>query len=474
MNKYGIHLIPIHNREEDYRFIAEFQPRIIKIVNPSKGHIDRIKSDLGSAFYDTVFIMRDHLLSEQKEEMARNPRALAVEHTERLAELVKKVGLGNHEQTFVEGINEPSLDAGPRPPINSPAYQTWYGRSKVLCSHSDIYTETLARQSAPIGQRIMGYLFSVGWPFNLDEDEPPFWGFFERSLDALEEFPHWIGLHEYWPQEGPSWNAGWFAYRWKHMPRDIPVAITECGLDEYVKDSNVSEPADRGWKNFLTSETYTLQQYEYYRENLKDPRFEGQTPFTSDSADDWQSYEMMETYHHVFVLNWEVEDINDGPTVPEPPPYDVALLWPTIGITTQRFGENYQRYMERFGTAGHNGMDFASAEGTEIQAVADGEVMWSDWDDAYGWYVRIWHEEFRFHSFYAHLQGRLPSIEAGTMVKQGDHIANMSSSGNSTGPHLHYELRAGEKYDYNSVSYGHTKGRFNPEVAYHLLNDKGG
>ena len=474
MNKYGVHFIPVHNRDDDYLFIEQFEPRIIKIVNPSPGHIQRIKSDLSTdAFLNTVFILRDHLLSEQKEEMARNPRALALEHTERLNELRTHVGLKDHPNTYVEGINEPNLDAGQRPDPQGDGYQSWLDKSKVLCSHVDIYTTTLAQHSAVIDQKIMAYLFSVGWPFNLYDGEPPYWGFFERSLDALEEYPHWIGLHEYWPQEGPSWNAGWFAYRWKAMPRDIPVAITECGLDEYVKDANVSDPSDRGWKNFMFAEKYTKQQHKYYRENLKDKRFEGQTPFTSDSADTWQSYDMLETYPHVYTMNWDITDIN-GPPVPPDPPLSEALIWPAIGITTQRFGEQYEQYMEQYGIAGHNGLDIANSAGTNLVAIADGIVQYSDWDDGgYGWYIRIWHQLLKMHSFYAHMKEQSP-LAVHHRVTQGEIVGRMGNTGNSTGPHLHFELRAGSRYNYKDLSFGHTKGRFNPEIAYHILTSGSG
>ena len=470
MNKYGIHLIPIHNRNEDYEFIAEFQPRIIKIVNPSVGHIDRIRASLDyNVFENTIFVLRDHLLSEQKEEMARNPRALALEHVERLSDLRHAVGLYQHENTFVEGINEPNLDAGERPALESPAYDTWYQRTRVLSSHSDIYTATLARHSSIIEQRIMAYLFSVGWPANLSEGELPYWGWFENSLDAVEENAlHWIGLHEYWSQLGPSYNAGWWAYRWKHMPRNIPVAITECGLDEHVINPDISEPADRGWKNFLSANTYTEQNHEYYTENAKDPRFMGQTNFTSDGGG-WESYDMLETYPYVLNMNWEVGDINGPPTLPEP---EMELIWPTLGVVTQRFGENYESYKARFGTAGHNGIDLASAEGTNVVAVADGMMMYSAWDDSYGWYVRLYHEQLGLHSFYAHMGNPLDGLSVGDTVKQGDLVGKMSSTGNSTGPHLHFELRAGNSYSYKDITAGHTKGRFNPETAYYLLNDK--
>lgn len=116
------------------------------------------------------------------------------------------------------------------------------------------------------------------------------------------------------------------------------------------------------------------------------------------------------------------------------------MRWPLDNvIITQWYGERPEAYAQ-FGLRGHNGLDFACAVGTFVKAVADGVVQWVDDDPpGYGMYVRVWHEAIGVHSFYAHLSAQ--HVKAGDVVKQGQVLGLSGNTGNSTGPHLHLELR---------------------------------
>ena len=135
------------------------------------------------------------------------------------------------------------------------------------------------------------------------------------------------------------------------------------------------------------------------------------------------------------------------------------------GPITQRFGENPQDYAQ-FGQAGHDGVDIGCPEGTAVQAIDDGEVMYTGTDPDYGNYVRVWHERLQSHSFYAHLS--VAQCAVGQKVAQGDVIAKSGATGNVTGPHLHLELRGGTRDAYYDVTFGYTQGRYDPTVAYLL------
>lgn len=90
----------------------------------------------------------------------------------------------------------------------------------------------------------------------------------------------------------------------------------------------------------------------------------------------------------------------------------------------------------------HVGIDIGHENGSEIYAAADGEVFFvSDDENEYGACLSIDHGE-QFSSFYAHCSEIC--VEQGDKVKAGDLIAKTGSSGNSTGPHLHFELRKGK------------------------------
>jgi murein DD-endopeptidase MepM/ murein hydrolase activator NlpD len=89
-------------------------------------------------------------------------------------------------------------------------------------------------------------------------------------------------------------------------------------------------------------------------------------------------------------------------------------------------------------TARHHGLDFAARRGTPIYATAPGEVVRAGWRGAYGYMVEIEHD-FGLATRYAHLSSVL--VEVGEEVEYGDRIGLMGSTGRSSGPHLHYEVR---------------------------------
>lgn len=88
----------------------------------------------------------------------------------------------------------------------------------------------------------------------------------------------------------------------------------------------------------------------------------------------------------------------------------------------------------------HNGIDFRAAQGTPTYATADGAVEYSGFHkkSGYGNLVIINHN-FGFKSYYGHLQKR--EVRSGSIVRKGQLIGYSGSTGISTGPHLHYEVR---------------------------------
>lgn len=89
-------------------------------------------------------------------------------------------------------------------------------------------------------------------------------------------------------------------------------------------------------------------------------------------------------------------------------------------------------------TAMHRGLDLAAPEGTAVYATADGVVIDTGENQVYGIYIIISHGE-RWTSLYGHLQKAEVGLR--TNVKSGTLIGRVGSTGQSTGPHLHFELR---------------------------------
>ncbi|MEV8311397.1 LysM peptidoglycan-binding domain-containing M23 family metallopeptidase [Streptomyces flavidovirens] len=91
----------------------------------------------------------------------------------------------------------------------------------------------------------------------------------------------------------------------------------------------------------------------------------------------------------------------------------------------------------------HTGVDFAAASGTPVKAVGAGTVVSAGWSGSYGNEVVIKHDDGRY-SQYAHLSSL--SVSSGQSVGGGTQIGLSGSTGNSTGPHLHFEIRTGPSY----------------------------
>lgn len=113
-------------------------------------------------------------------------------------------------------------------------------------------------------------------------------------------------------------------------------------------------------------------------------------------------------------------------------------LWPLPNYNriTSLFGERVHPVLKK--KVVHTGIDIASLEGEKIVAVAAGSVIYSDFNEGYGKTVIIDHGD-NIVSVYSHCSELL--VEKDTIVKAGDEIAEVGSTGKATGPHLHFEVR---------------------------------
>ncbi|MGV6803731.1 MAG: DUF5930 domain-containing protein [Ruegeria sp.] len=105
-------------------------------------------------------------------------------------------------------------------------------------------------------------------------------------------------------------------------------------------------------------------------------------------------------------------------------------------------GFGYRRDPKTGGRRMHKGTDFAAPTGTDIFATADGVVTHAGWQSGFGKLVKIKHA-FGIETYYAHNTNI--RVKVGQRVSRGDHIADMGSTGRSTGTHLHYEVHVNGK-----------------------------
>jgi murein DD-endopeptidase MepM/ murein hydrolase activator NlpD len=120
---------------------------------------------------------------------------------------------------------------------------------------------------------------------------------------------------------------------------------------------------------------------------------------------------------------------------------------PAQGSFTSGFGA-------RWGTS-HNGVDIANAIGTPIVSVMDGTVVEAGPASGFGLWVRVQHEDGTI-TVYGHMN--TIDVPQGAKVKAGQQIATMGNRGQSTGPHLHFEVWAGGSQKINPVGWLAARG----------------
>ena len=111
-------------------------------------------------------------------------------------------------------------------------------------------------------------------------------------------------------------------------------------------------------------------------------------------------------------------------------PSAAGFIWPCDGVVVSGFGLRWGRM--------HEGVDIGCAYGTPNRAAASGTVIYSGWHGGYGNLVVVDHGN-GLSTAYAHASSLLVGI--GQSVSQGDTVSLVGSTGNSSGPHLHFEVR---------------------------------
>ncbi|PZU11803.1 M23 family metallopeptidase [Sphingomonas sp.] len=150
-----------------------------------------------------------------------------------------------------------------------------------------------------------------------------------------------------------------------------------------------------------------------------------------DSIDDAAAVSGGDDAFHAMFMGWKKQDqIGQGViAVPSAKPINAATFTSGYGVRSDPF---------RGSAAMHAGIDLAAPQGTAVYATADGIVDRAEWSNGYGNLVEVAHGK-GVQTRFGHLSRIL--VKAGQLVHRGDLIALVGSTGRSTGPHLHYEVR---------------------------------
>ena len=232
------------------KFVEQSGCGIIKYLDPDK-----------PVLLAPITVGRIHTLSEEKD--LSNPTAMAQRHADVVSVRAEETGI-----TLFEGINEPPI---------------WSGGDYI--SRLVVYENERCRILNERGLGAVVLNLSVGWP--REENGRIVW---EPFKELLEDLPNgnYLGLHEYWTKTGPlsDENFKHKAGRFLRCPYDVPILITECGVDY----SGGQDDGWRGWQNVSLDE-YVVQWGDYQQILKGDRRIKGATFFTFGSPNGWPSFD---------------------------------------------------------------------------------------------------------------------------------------------------------------------------------------
>lgn len=473
--KAGMYTELTHDRPQDYQLMRDLQVRAVVLLQPDASKVSKVWTvvkNLGAKIVLRSWDLDDGRTDANPEgvykALREHPAELGQAHAKWWRTLIDEMRADAQRQ----GFDFPPDSALICHLINEPD-------SNDLLEEIDLYTTMAVKRGASLGLSLGCYNFGTGHLAKLDATGKPDWTPLRLSLAAIKQTGMWVFLHEYYNSTGilqPTLNPWHVMRHWMAPLTGFNVAVTEWGLEELV---NGLLPEHHGYQGRISNYQYGKDFY-YYLTHCA-PFVQFVCLFASDLPDRvWNSFDPLAAGSELIDAvkrSQAGEEVPSVPVLPPSPslppgpeepatPSSPTIILPCAGTVTQRFGENYADYMKKFGIPGHNGLDIANVVGTPIVSIADGEVQWVGSDKDYGNYIRVWYPSLRTHGFFAHLSETL--VQGGQAVRVGEQIGKMGSTGNSTGPHLHLELRMGEKFSYRDVSFGQSKGKANPEVVYAL------
>ena len=352
MNPISPHWIGAHRgtlgTKTDKQLFAEWQPKFIKIItddetvpyiedvpvdtkivvrhypmselfhnrgfadtrNASVETSDTTRDNIIETYYGSEGSGRDLLLVLPKATRSamrsmQTPEDAALQHaqiSERIAQWCETRGVSRQRLVF-EGLNEPQLWS-----TEPPHLVARYEKARLVEMHKRNLCSVVGN-------------FGVGWPGNGGvQNAPVQWDFFKTVITTMLPGDY-LGLHEYWSVNGVMQNWRWWAGRYEQCPYNVPILITETGID-----TGVSGQFYGSWRNLPGDEAAQAERYVdeliyYWNKCYTDGRINGIFPFTYDRGSDTWYYFDIRT--EMFMQKWfakkdTVRDLTSGSVMPPP------------------------------------------------------------------------------------------------------------------------------------------------------------
>lgn len=126
------------------------------------------------------------------------------------------------------------------------------------------------------------------------------------------------------------------------------------------------------------------------------------------------------------------------PEVDRRPSTASGLVIPVVGIEGHDLRDSFSA--GRSGGRTHNAIDIAAPTGTPVVAITDGTVSRKHWNALGGRTLYLTSADGRYDYYYAHLDSYADDVEVGTVVRRGQVLGAVGSTGNAQGPHLHFQV----------------------------------
>ncbi len=317
-HKLGVYLAPHHDPAKWQEYIRAIEPNFIRILMPGDAPTDLV-SQVRQCAPDAEISLRWWDLDDGGEANKRgkfvDPQKAAENDVKEMAhrlETMERVAASNglpfpkRESLWFNAANEPpTWEHALRPSI---AIYSWRGLQRANL----------------FGVGYMAGEFAVGHP----DEWPPTYDWLVDVFYNIIKYDGLLALHEYWQQEGPhhEWtdssgnlrkDFGALAGRFTHLKANVPIAITEAGVEGAIYERNPRP--DVGWAKFMDADTYANQTKEYLIEVGKDSRVQTVLPFLTDYADgQWKSFDTLPARDAYVRVLRELASSDGIPPAPKP------------------------------------------------------------------------------------------------------------------------------------------------------------